>query len=522
MNGLRLLLVWLAAAAASAAAAAGDPFAVHAALEPHGADTWHLTVALSVPAGHYVYAESLDVAVPPAYRLRPLAVPDPVPYDDPFQEARVAVYTHDTVFAYAVAARPGLPLPVTVRYQGCSPTLCYLPASREFSLEPAAAAQGSASEPDAPSVPATELRLAARESGYLPPGAFLDFLDRVEAGAAGPARLGGNLWLTVGLILLGGLALNLTPCVLPMIPVNIAVIGAGAAAGSRRRGAALGAAYGAGIAAVYGALGLLVVLTGATFGAVNASPWFNLAIGILFLLLSLSMFGAFHIDFSRFQARVGTGAAQRKGSLAAALALGGVAALLAGACVAPVVISVLVLAADLYARGRAGGLVLPFLLGLGMALPWPFAGAGLSFLPRPGQWMRRINLVFGVIILGFGVWYLVLGARLLHGRLDAAPVPDTAAEEASGNGWLTSLPDALERAAREGKPVFIDFWATWCKSCLQMDKTTFRDAEVQRRLKRYVTVKVQAEDPSDPATRAVLDRYGVLGLPTYVILKPRD
>src|SRR3970282_2060138 len=96
----------------------------------------------------------------------------------------------------------------------------------------------------------------------------------------------------------GGLALNLTPCVLPMIPINLAIIGAGAQAGSRRRGALLGATYGAAMAFVYGLLGLIVILTASTFGTINASPWFNAGIAALFVVLALGMFDVFAIDFS--------------------------------------------------------------------------------------------------------------------------------------------------------------------------------------------------------------------------------
>ena len=78
------------------------------------------------------------------------------------------------------------------------------------------------------------------------------------------------------LVLVGGLALNLTPCVLPMIPINLAIIGAGAQAGSRGRGFLLGSAYGGAMALVYGVLGLVVILTAGTFGTINSSPWFNL------------------------------------------------------------------------------------------------------------------------------------------------------------------------------------------------------------------------------------------------------
>ena len=87
-------------------------------------------------------------------------------------------------------------------------------------------------------------------------------------------------------MLLGGLALNLTPCVLPMIPINLAIIGAGAQAGSRQRGFLLGVGLRrARWRVVYGVLGLVVILTAGTFGTINASPWFNLGIAVLFVVL---------------------------------------------------------------------------------------------------------------------------------------------------------------------------------------------------------------------------------------------
>jgi len=315
----------------------------------------------------------------------------------------------------------------------------------------------------------------------------------------------------------GGLALNLTPCVLPMIPVNLAVIGAGAQAGSRRRGFALGATYGAGIALVYGMLGVIVVLTGSRFGTIQANPWFNLVIAMVFVVLALGMFDIIQIDFSRFQTRMGEGRA-RAGSYIVALSMGSVAALLAGACVAPVVIAVLLLATNIYEANSAAGLLLPFVLGIGMALPWPFAGAGLSFLPKPGKWMVYIKYGFGVGIIFFALYYGHLSYR--------AFIPDNLAgmegndEHLIINGATNEgLADSLREAAAAGKPVFIDFWASWCKNCKTMDRTTFRDEMVKARLENHLFIKYVAENPSNPNTREVMDYFGVQGLPTYVVME---
>ena len=161
------------------------------------------------------------------------------------------------------------------------------------------------------------------------------------------------------LVFLGGLALNLTPCVLPMIPINLAIIGAGAQAGSRGRGFLLGAAYGAAMALVYGVLGLVVILTAGTFGTINSSPWFNLGIAVLFVVLGLAMFDVITIDFSRFSSGFRPGESSR-GTFLLAFTMGAVAALLAGACVAPVVIQVVLFSSNLYATGTTIALALPF------------------------------------------------------------------------------------------------------------------------------------------------------------------
>jgi thiol:disulfide interchange protein DsbD len=485
-----------------------------------------VVVTLAVPTNHYLYADRVEIASANTnIALVPELAPEPVRHHDEIMGEEVAVYEQDVSFTFRV---PGgtTPVAVTVAYQGCSkePMLCFLPQRETIPLARSGSAVPSASSVAAPvghwEKDAASFTEAGRAVGYMRTGEFLEFLALTDAGTTprgdslDAALREHGVWLVLLLILVGGLALNLTPCVLPMIPVNIAIIGAGAQAGSRLRGLGLGAAYGAGISLVYGALGLLVVLTGAKFGALNASPWFNLAIAVLFLVMALAMFDAIHVDFSRFQKG---GAPLRKGGFVAALALGAVAALLAGACVAPVVISVLLLATDLHARGIYAGLLLPFVLGMGMALPWPFAGAGLSFLPKPGRWMERVKRVFGVIIVILALWYGRLGVSLLMARAGGG-VPGTGAQS---EGWITSLDEGFAAGLREGKPVLIDFWATWCKNCVQMDKTTFKDPQVIERLKDFVAVKYQAENVADSQVGHVLDHFGAVGLPTYVILMPK-
>jgi cytochrome c biogenesis protein CcdA/thiol-disulfide isomerase/thioredoxin len=360
----------------------------------------------------------------------------------------------------------------------------------------------------------------ATTGGYLGTDEFLTFIRNAETGVKEQGLFEGRGPLAILLlVLIGGLALNLTPCVLPMIPINIAIIGAGAQAGSRGRGFLLGSAYGGAMALVYGLIGLVVILTAGTFGTMNASPWFNLGIAVLFVVLGLAMFDVLMIDFSRYSSGFTPGA--NRGSLALAFTMGAVSALLAGACVAPVVIQVVLFSSNLYATGTRIALALPFFLGVGMALPWPLVGAGLASLPKPGMWMVRVKQAFGVFILATAAYYGYEAYRLFSARFVDAGAVKAGVEEQVKAGWQASLAGGLDLARREQKPVLIDMWATWCKNCLTMDKTTLVDPSVREALAGYVKIKFQAEDPDDPATRAVMQTFGAVGLPTYVLLRPK-
>jgi cytochrome c biogenesis protein CcdA/thiol-disulfide isomerase/thioredoxin len=483
-----------------------------------------------------------------------------------FSDQPVSVFEGEFTIGVRLDVAAGTPpgeiaVPATLEYQACNDTTCFKPvkiptswtlrvvaagaAVKPVTAEPFAGIKfGSGEAPGAtPAATAPLPRLEDRSNSaenvagalaaldrftvagttnYVSTADFLQFVRNAEAGIVEKGLLEGRGPLAIlVLVLLGGLALNLTPCVLPMIPINLAIIGAGAQAGSRTRGFFLGATYGAAMAVVYGVLGLVVVLTAGTFGAINASPWFNVAIALLFVVLALAMFDVLVIDFSQLSSRFHVDEGGR-GTFLVAFTMGAVAALLAGACVAPVVIQVVLLSSNLYATGTAAALALPFFLGLGMALPWPIAGAGLAALPRPGAWMVRVKQAFGVFILGTAVYYGYTAYTLFASRwVDPAEVASSV-EEKLKEGWHASLAEAVAVAERDGKPMLIDFWATWCKNCLLMDKTTFKDPEVIAALAGYVKVKFQAEDPDASPAREALAHFGAIGLPTYVVLKPKS
>ncbi len=513
------------------------------------------------PLEDFLIPTGLTLEAPDGIQISGLAWPQAVMLEQQGAENPLAVFEEEFAVGVALSLDNELSdglyvIPGILRYQACDATMCYLPTSKGFELivnvrggaqdiipEHAEIFSGLDFENASPPAPnvlrddtptnvpksvvtsiqtqLSDFSLLGTTGGYLNTAAFLNFIDRSESGRQEKGWFEGQgPFMIVMLVLLGGLALNLTPCVLPLIPINLAIIGAGTQAGSRKRGFALGSAYGLAMAIVYGLLGLVVILTAGTFGTINSSPWFNLGIAVVFVVLALAMFDIVNIDFSSYQRFFKSGDSSNTGSFFLAFGMGAVAALLAGACVAPVVIQVILFSSSLYLSGNVIALGLPFLLGLGMAIPWPLAGAGLSIMPRPGAWMVRVKQAFGVFILGTAIYYGSLAYGLLSQRWVNPDEVASSVQEMLEEGWHSSLSAALEEAREENKLVLVDVWATWCKNCLTMDQTTLKNVNVQLRLDDYVKVKFQAEDPSiSPASEVMAHLQGI-GLPTYAILRP--
>lgn len=539
----------------------------------HAGEAVRLALKVSLPEGLHTQSDKpsdpaliptmLTIDAPAGVTVDEVVYPPAKDFKQEGQDQPLSVFEQTFALGVQVTLAPdvaegNLVVPARLRYQACNEVMCFAPTTSDvqwtMTVVPtstavtssedavfAAIAFGTGTRGDMPSgaasptggetagtsgAPGVSAALAtlddftvlATTGGYLNVADFIEFIKNAETGVTSRGLFEGRGPLAILLlVLIGGLALNLTPCVLPMIPINIAIIGAGAQAGSRFRGFLLGSAYGAAMAVVYGVLGLIVILTAGTFGTINASPWFNAGIAVLFVVLGLAMFDVIMIDFSKFSSSFRPG--ENRGTMALAFTMGAVAALLAGACVAPVVIQVVVFSSNLYAAGTTMALALPFFLGLGMALPWPLVGAGIAALPKPGAWMVRVKQAFGVFILGTALYYGYQAYTLFAARwVDPAEV-QASVEEQLKAGWYASMDEGLEAATREGKPVLIDMWATWCKNCLTMDRTTFADPTVQAALSGYVKIKFQAEEPDQEPAKSVMQRFDAVGLPTYVVLR---
>ncbi len=218
--------------------------------------------------------------------------------------------------------------------------------------------------------------------------------------------------LAYPLVYLAGVLTSFTPCVYPMIPITVGLIG-GMSAGSRLRGFVLSVAYVVGLSLTYSILGATAALTGTFFGQVATDPWVNLVVGAVILVLGLAMLGLWEVRVPSFLLpRAGGGVGK---GLIGAILIGATSGFVAAPCTAPALGAVLAYVATRRSVVFGTSLLFTFALGMGTLLVviGTFTGV-LRNLPKAGVWMNRVRQAFGWLMLVVGA-YFIFNAGRLHG-----------------------------------------------------------------------------------------------------------
>ncbi|HTR96470.1 MAG TPA: cytochrome c biogenesis protein CcdA, partial [Candidatus Acidoferrales bacterium] len=361
---------------------------------------------------------------------------------------------------------------------------------------------------------------------------------------------GWIVWL-IGLFV-GGLGLNLTPCVFPMLGITVSIFGA------RRREpmprvAANATAYVLGIVVMYTALGVVAALTGRLFGAALQSPYVSVGLGALMLLLALSMFGVYDLQAPGWLLDRAGGA--NTSSLAGLFSSGLAVGVVAAPCVGPFLLGVLAVIGQ---RGSVGfGVQTMLTLSLGLGAPYLVLATSsglLSALPRAGEWMEWAKKVFGVLMVAIGLNYVMVG---LAARQSAWVLPAALVLGGLYLGFMEKSANAMARFRRfkrlagtaavlggvalvlqmtsaqahtlafrpydeaavraslaAGRPVLVDFSADWCVPCHELELQVFPQRDVLAAARAFDAYEADLTHGDTPASR----RFDVHGVPTIVLL----
>ncbi len=390
------------------------------------------------------------------------------------------------------------------------------------------------------------------------------------------SALSKGIWSAIIFVFVVGFLTSLTPCIYPMIPITLAVLGAKSKDQTKARSFLLSITYVLGIGVTYSLLGVVAASTGSLFGSALSNVYVVTAIALVFVVMGLSMYGLFELQAPAFiRNRLGSG--QSQAGYGGAFATGLIAGIVASPCIGPVLVTILAYIAQ--TQNLLLGFILLFTFAMGMGVLFVVLGTFSQLfnkVPKAGAWMETVKFIFGTTMVGMGLYYvapiyptwlfqalLALALILIasnFGAFDAnqgltpvgrmrkgvmlsffvigtlfavmstlnkmdvhlgGGVQDYAVNSKNQNGkkmnWQTFSSESLAQATQSHHPVIVDFSADWCGACKELEKYTFSDDKVIDESARFTLLRVDATEESEALTK-LKNQYKVVGLPTMIFI----
>jgi len=506
-------------------------------------DGWHINS--HTPTYDYLIGTTLELPQREGVIVTDVRYPDGVNLKFGFADDSLSVYEKSSTIFFTVKISEKMAtghdtLRAKLEVQACNDQVCIAPAAIDVFIP-------------------MEIVPAAGKSNPINDDLFSKYINEGSAPPpAGKSDIGqlfeeqGSLVAFFAIFLIG-LALNLTPCVYPMLSVTVSLFG-GQSETNAVKVFLKAVTYVLGIATMYTVLGVSAALSGTLFGSWLQSPWVLGGIGILLLGLSLSSFGLYQIQMpywltSKLGGTTGTG-------LISLYVSGLVVGVFAAPCIGPPVIALLTLVSS--KADPVFGFWVFFTLSLGLGFPYLILGTFsgmLKKIPRSGAWLVWVERVFGVVLSAAGLFYLslafvpkvsafvipltlILGGIYL-GFLEpsgkdkiglrrfrwafgivavALGLVSANALREPGISWEKFSEAALSTAQSQGKPVLMDFYADWCIPCLELDRKTFTDPSVIAETGEFVRLKVDLTHFDSPESEALRKKFNIAGVPTIVFI----
>ncbi len=508
------------------------------------ADTWHINS--NTPTYDYLIATSLDLKPVEGFIVTDLQYPKGKQYKFEFADDPLDVYEGTAPIFISLKlsdkVAPGTyTLDGNLVVQACNDQVCLAPSTIPVRIDVDVAESGATI-----TVIHEELFAQYSPADTLPAGADDSLARAFES---------ENALVAFFAIFLVGLALNLTPCVYPMMSVTVSLFGAQSDTKTLRV-ALKAATYVFGIATMYSLLGVSAALSGGLFGSWLQSSWVLAGIAALLFGLALSMFGLYQIQVpywltSKLGGTTGTG-------LIGLYLSGLVVGVFAAPCIGPPVIALL---AFVGAKGDPlFGFWVFFILSLGLGFPYLILGTFSGLLkkvPKSGVWLVWVERLFGVVLVGAALFYLSLAflpkysahmvpITLLIGGIYLGFLEPSGKDRPAirrfkytfgvvalvvsamgfnalrepGLTWEPYSEQRVMEARAAGKPVMIDFYADWCIPCLELERKTFTDADVMAAADGFVRLKVDLTHFDSPEAERIRREFNIAGVPTIVFLDP--